>query len=119
MAGIRLSALLIAALVPFGSSAQAQSQDENVDPAPSGREQTDTTVYPDGISISMPGKDADTPSSNPVDWSSWDPGHDDDTSVTFDPGTSDPPSEPDPEPASEPDSEPESEPEPDSDPGSN
>jgi len=76
-----------------------QDEQSNTDPAPSGREETETTVYPDGISISMPGKDAETPSTNPVDWSGWEAGHDDDTTVVFEPSTEpDPPAEPDPEP---------------------
>ena len=80
------------------------AQQDNTDPAPSGREETETTVYPDGTSISMPGKDFETPSTNPVDWSDWEPSHDDDTTVVFDnpePDSSDPPADSEPEPDSD------------------
>lgn len=113
MANIKMYALFISAVALHAGSSKAQSApDENISPAPSGREETDTTVYPDGITISMPGKDNETPSTNPVDWSNWQPGHDDDTTVTFDPGvsgtttTSDPPAEPT-APAPEPEPDPE------------
>jgi hypothetical protein len=86
-------AISVALLLAWSTPTIGQSTEEEVSPAPSGREDTETTVFSDGTSISMPGKDADTPSPNPVDWGDWKPGHDDDTTVVF---------KPDPAPAPEP-----------------